>query len=319
MKYFGHSVLRTLVVGLLALWGVALAQHPLAGTYLEPTIGFIVSFQTGSNGQLGGVLIGKDGPIPLQMQVDIQTAQGVFTIEGVQYGFQAQLAPDGTNLAFNLYMLDPQGTPIQATVERYTAMRQQMMPPQSPMSQTPPMSPMPPVQQPTNPLVPTNPGATPPPPTSQPLPANPLAQPTPPTPPMQQPMNPPTPPTSGSTPTQANPLVGTWQGDWQPAPNVTIRLVDVFRPDGTYREEGYIAGKMIAFFEGTYTLSPDGTLQQTETNVSPQICINGECRPNDPPTSSTMQVAFQGPNTISVTKPGEGGQPPLTVTFQRLP
>ncbi|MCA9839720.1 MAG: hypothetical protein KC422_22625 [Trueperaceae bacterium] len=116
----------------------------------------------------------------------------------------------------------------------------------------------------------------------------------------------------------ANPIVGVWQisiplNDGGPPVQGTLTV----NPNGTYREELLQSGQVAAFWEGTYTFSPDGSFVQTETNVSPQICMQGQCQPNDPPTVTRGRVSFPNPNTMIVAyQTAESGQQE-SLTWQR--
>ena len=62
----------------------------------------------------------------------------------------------------------------------------------------------------------------------------------------------------------ANPIVGVWQisiplNDGGPPVQGTLTV----NPNGTYREELLQSGQVAAFWEGTYTFSPDGSFVQT--------------------------------------------------------
>lgn len=256
-----YTLRNALIIGLFVLFGLSWAQHPLAGQFLEPTIGFIIQFEELQGGQLGGHIIGQHGPTPLQMMANQQMAQGTFVLGGTRYGFTAQLE-SGTNLALSLYMVDASGMPVPSTYEYYTAQRQQV----------------PQVQQPAPPQA-GGFGA--------------------------QPVTP-----------SLNPIVGSWQGSMQ-AQGLTIGVFSSFREDGTYRDEAYIHGQLAAFYEGHYVLSPDGTLQQTITNKSPQLCVQGQCVPNHAPVSSTSRIAFHGMDAMTLTLMGDANQPPITASLQR--
>jgi hypothetical protein len=116
----------------------------------------------------------------------------------------------------------------------------------------------------------------------------------------------------------SNPIVGTWQ--------TTVELGQGLAPatgifqaqaDGRYREEMYIQGQLAAFWEGQYSLSPDGTLTQQESNKSPQICMQGQCMANDGPTTTLSRVSVQGPDTfvVSLQDPSSGQM--FSITWQR--
>ncbi len=123
-----------------------------------------------------------------------------------------------------------------------------------------------------------------------------------------------TPLTLQSTP--GNPVVGVWQVSFPNDGGPPVEGVVGFNPDGTYREEMTSQGQQVAFWEGRYTLAPDGTLTQTETNKSPQFCFQGQCEPNDGPSVTTSRLSAQGPNSITLTY-AEGSET-YTLTFQRV-
>jgi hypothetical protein len=112
-----------------------------------------------------------------------------------------------------------------------------------------------------------------------------------------------------------NPILGVWQVSFEMddgSPTVMGSLT--VNPNGTYREEMTQGGQMIAFWEGSYTLSPDGTFIQTETNVSPQFCMQGQCEPNDPPAVTKGRINLPNPNTLIVSyqDPSTGQQESFT-------
>ena len=119
--------------------------------------------------------------------------------------------------------------------------------------------------------------------------------------------------------TNSNPLVGTWRtslelGQGWPAATGVFQA----QPDGRYREEMYVQNQLAAFWEGTYTLSPDGTFTQTETNKSPQLCLQGQCVPNDGPGVNVSQVNVQSPDVFTVTAQDPASGQALTLTWQRV-
>jgi hypothetical protein len=154
-------------------------------------------------------------------------------------------------------------------------------------------------------------------PQTSPAPANPLgqAQPTQP----QNPLSPSQPAVNPLSPgdTGQTGLVGIWQGRLE-LDGISIISFSAFYPDGTYREEAYIGEEQVAFEEGRYTLSADGTLEMVSLNRSPQICFQGQCAPNDGPTTNTGRVVFQGSDTAVITFTDEAQGAPVTVTYQRI-
>lgn len=125
--------------------------------------------------------------------------------------------------------------------------------------------------------------------------------------------------TQGLAQPQASPLLGVWQTT-VPLGQGMPDAIGIFtvNPDASYREEMKVEGQVAAFWEGSYTLSPDGTLVQTETTKSPQICIQNQCMTNDGPPSTTSKVSFQSPNAfiVSVQDPATGQT--QTLNWQRV-
>ncbi len=116
-----------------------------------------------------------------------------------------------------------------------------------------------------------------------------------------------------------SPIVGTWQTSIElgqglaPATGIFQAL-----PDGRYREEMYIQGQLSAFWEGQYSLAPDGTLTQQESNKSPQICTQSQCMANDGPSTTVSRVSVQGPDTFVVTLQDPSSGQMFSITWQRL-
>ena len=116
-----------------------------------------------------------------------------------------------------------------------------------------------------------------------------------------------------------SPIVGTWQTSIElgqglaPATGIFQAL-----PDGRYREEMYIQGQLAAFWEGQYSLAPDGTLTQQESNKSPQICTQSQCMANDGPSMTVSRVSAQGPDTFVVTLQDPSSGQMFSITWQRL-
>ncbi len=118
----------------------------------------------------------------------------------------------------------------------------------------------------------------------------------------------------------ASSIVGLWQASVSPQPGSPPILVrDIFTPDGKWREEIITDGQVTGFWEGNYTLTPDGKLTTNETNVSPQVCIAGQCKANNPPTTTVSRVKFQGTNSFlqEVVDPSTG-QVVFSVTHERM-
>jgi hypothetical protein len=115
----------------------------------------------------------------------------------------------------------------------------------------------------------------------------------------------------------SNPVVGMWQTDIPNEGGPPLVGVVVFSPDGSYREELMIQGELGGFWEGRYTLAPDGTLTQSEVNKSPQLCFQGECQPNDGPPVTVSKLGAVSPNSFTLTY--SDGPQGYAATFQRVP
>lgn len=307
-----RSRLFTGLFTLVAALGLAHAQHPLVGTYVEPTIGFVVAFELDQTGQLAGTLYGSGAPLPLTIQSDQQTASGWFLLEGQTTGFSAQLQADGSTLLVWLYQLDAAGQPIPGSDEQYTATRQQVELPTPTAPEQPPLSPplvAPPVVQP--PVV--TPPPMPLPPTPQPplSPEPPISLPPAVIPPVSQP--PLTPPAVGS----AQQLTGRWQTNLQLPDGIMLVVVD-FNADGTYWEEGYVDGMQSGWFTGSWTLSADNLLHQNTTGFSPQFCVRDQCTENSSSGPTTSLVQFMGPDTVILTLKDDSGQQPMQLQYERV-
>ena len=113
-------------------------------------------------------------------------------------------------------------------------------------------------------------------------------------------------------------LVGTWQTTFstmQGMPPAT----GVFKvqTSGQYREELYVQGQLAGFWEGTYTLSPDGTFVQQITNKSPQVCVGGRCNPNPASGTISSRLTLQGTNSFSISSQDAQTGQTSTLTWQR--
>lgn len=120
-----RTVIRLLTTMLVAFIAVATAQLPLLGSYLENSIGFLVTFEQQLDGRVNGYLTGATGPTPLYITTDTHNAQGSFSLQGTASGFAAQLQPDQNTLLIWLFSLDAMGQAVPGSYEQYTAMRQQ--------------------------------------------------------------------------------------------------------------------------------------------------------------------------------------------------
>ncbi len=117
-------------------------------------------------------------------------------------------------------------------------------------------------------------------------------------------------------------VTGAILGAWQTAVPLGQGMppatgIFIARPDNTYREELHVQGQLAAFWEGTYTLTPDGVLTQDETSKSPQICAMGECYPNDGSARTVSRVRVQGPNAILVSSQDPASGQTVTLAWQR--
>ncbi len=116
-----------------------------------------------------------------------------------------------------------------------------------------------------------------------------------------------------------SPIVGTWQTSIELGQGIAPATgIFQVQADGRYREEMYIQGQLAAFWEGQYSLAPDGTLTQQESNKSPQICMQGQCMANDGPSMTISRVSVQGPNAfmVSIQDPSNGQM--FNITWQRM-
>lgn len=115
---------RTLAfLTILPLALAASAQHPLAGTWQEAQIGFLVTFEQQPGGQLTGTLQGQSGLMPLNIGSDLQNAQGSFVLDAQTVGFAAQHQPANNMLFIWLFEFDAAGKPLQDFYEQYLAYR----------------------------------------------------------------------------------------------------------------------------------------------------------------------------------------------------
>lgn len=313
------------LITLVAASGLALAQNPLSGTFVEPTIGFVVELNADA-GQLSGALHGQAGPMPLTLSpgADPSTVIGWFMLQNVPTGFMASLAGDGNTLNVSLFQLDQAGNAVPGSEEAYFAVRQYVDPAllrpagaQPPVQQPPVMPvPQPPVAQTPEVQAPPPEGQrAPPPPRDAQPPAetveppaigDPAAVP----PVIGEPVSP-QPPS-----TVAGPLTGSWAGMFQ-LQGYEFELRATFNPDGTYLQELYQAGNQVTWSSGVWKLDADGSLQLSPSQQAEQFCLAGECVPNDPLEDELNLVQFSGPDTMTLSAEVGEGQPPLTITLQR--
>lgn len=283
----------TVLLAALAQLGFAFAQNPLVGQYLETQIGFVVVFEQEAGGPLTGTLYGASGGMPLDIQADTQNVQGSFMLEGMPYGFAAQLQADNQTLFIWLYQFDASGQPIQSSYEQYTANRSaEPLVPSQPPQVAPPAESVGPglggVDKPQMPVTPVEPQA----------PALPV-----------QPVAPP--------PLSQNSIVGTWQGTIV-AGGLSFIGNSTFGADGTFYEELLLDGQQVGWFGGTYTFA-DGVMVQTGNSGSEQICIQGQCQPNDTTSVSTSTITWTGPDSFTLTSvPSDPAEAVLQVNMQRV-
>lgn len=284
MKRTGAFGLKAALLIGLATIGLAAAQHPLAGTYLEHDTGFLVVLEEGPGGGLTGAIHGDSGPLPLTLQSDHQTASGWFMLQGQQVGFSAQLHADGSTLLIWAYELDANGQPVAGTVEQSTATRQQGFVPQ--IESQPPLVGAPPVN--TPPGVAPPPEAAPPAGIDSPAPAGAAAQ-----------------------------LPGSWRGS-AVLGGIPFELTAEFRQDGVFREEAWFEGALAVWYEGTWTVGQDNLLNMTVTGLSPQFCMAGTCSTNINPGSTQYRLQFHSADSMTVTATDQPtGQPAVSVTYLR--
>lgn len=297
MRNARFAAIRTsLFVLLLATVVTAAAQHPLAGSWLETQIGFVVTFEEGPGGQLAGTLTGQAGPMPLNLMTGPNNVQGTFQIDGTPLGFAAELQPDGATLMIWLFEVDFAGQAVPGTYEQYVAFRQSM--PSAPGG----FPAQPPVATPPAPASPTTPPGFPPAPSAPTgtLPATPPSgAPTQPGFPATQPGAPATQPGFPAAQPQQADIVGSWRLVEQFDDGTQYFIDFLYAPNGSWRMVIVIGGEGVAEYGGNYTLSPAGVLTSQETGRSPQLCFQGNCQPNaTEDTSWVAQLSFQGPDSI---------------------
>ncbi len=153
---------RTLATVLISFVGVlgsaAFASH-FTGTYQDQARGVTLVIQHGPS-MMQGVMLEGSTQMQLLGQGDERGAQGVLKGSQNQFGFQAQLSPDGGTLELTLQQLDPQGQPVPGGATQQFSLQRVSYDAQLPGSQPP--GPQPPAPQ------PPTPGPTPQPPTPQP-------------------------------------------------------------------------------------------------------------------------------------------------------
>lgn len=241
-----------LIVGLVLALGIAAAQPPLAGKFLEHQIGLLLDFEVAPFGHLTGYLVGDSGQIPLSMEASDRSMVGSFVLEGETVGISAELQQDDTTLHIYLFSLDQFGQPLPNSYELYYATRTSA--PASVAVQPPSVA---------TPAAPGSPTGAPPTAGSSAPDAltNPFAPP---------------PEAQRATPLRPEELAGSWKGV------VTVQgLILEFRfdvgPGNTYRHELYVDGQSVMYEAGSYALGEGGRLSVMPSEGSDEVCMGGEC------------------------------------------
>ena len=117
--------IRVLTLGAVALLlpGVAWAQQPLAGEFLELESGVLFRFTENADGSLSGEMAGSTGNLPLALETDGEVLQAWFEVEGQYAGLYGELT-DPDTLSLWLYFIDEAGQPLPGTEEQAVAVRQ---------------------------------------------------------------------------------------------------------------------------------------------------------------------------------------------------
>ena len=128
------------------------------------------------------------------------------------------------------------------------------------------------------------------------------------------------PPVGQQMPNQMNPIVGVWETKVVLSPGVPEATDHLYIfPNGMYREEMYFDKFAAAFWEGRYTLTADGTLTQTLSNKSPQICLSeGQCIANEVPQQATAKVTLNNTNEMTVVVPDQSTGQMMTLNYKRI-
>ena len=127
-------------------------------------------------------------------------------------------------------------------------------------------------------------------------------------------MQPQTPQQPAGQAAPVSPIVGMWQTSFSLGQGVPpgVGMV-LYNNNGQYREEIYIEGQFVAYWEGWYSLAADGTLTHQETSKSQQLCVKGNCQALGAPETFAKLAQFQGPN--SWTERAANGH---VLTYQRV-
>lgn len=120
-------------------------------------------------------------------------------------------------------------------------------------------------------------------------------------------------PGAAATGGQTNPLAGVWQTTVHVDPSMppAIGVLQVLS-DGSYREEMYLYDQLAAYWSGYLSLAADGSLTQTETDVSPQICVPQGCMQNDAPSTFNTFVQFHNADVFTMSGMG------IAITYSRF-
>lgn len=92
--------------------------------------------------------------------------------------------------------------------------------------------------------------------------------------------------------------------------SLTLTVITSFGANGAWRHDFSEQGKPVAFYEGTFTVLPQGVVQLQVTNNSPQLCVRGTCQPaKADDVIRTFQVIVQAPDAlITVGRNSAGGE-----------
>ncbi len=107
---------------------------------------------------------------------------------------------------------------------------------------------------------------------------------------------------SGSTaPVSASSFIGMWESEQKLNDTLTVSLVSSFGADGSWRQDFSHQGIPAAFYEGSFTVSPQGVVQLQVNNRSAQLCLQGSCLPtSDKDIIRTFHVTFPVPDTLEM-------------------
>lgn len=115
----------------------------------------------------------------------------------------------------------------------------------------------------------------------------------------------------------ASDFIGVWEAEQKIDASLTLKVVSSFGANGSWRHDFSHEGKPVAFYEGTFTVSPAGVLQLQVNNHSPQMCTRGTCQPaKKEDIIRTFQVTFQTSDTLTMAGKNSGGVE-VRLTYQR--